>query len=198
MSDLPRGFSKFKLWLGASKCVYLQGIYSSMRRSYQSMAAIMEIEGLKAVVVGRPDNDAVNRLKETYGEHKVSEKLFFTGMIPQKHTYQYIDHCNLSLVFYATCNPNNTYCDPNRLFQTVVSGLPVIVGNNPPMKDFVSKTEVGIALNSDGDRVDEIVSAIKEILSNEKQYTDNIKRNNHMLYWNSQEEIIKNSFEKTL
>ena len=198
VSDSPIELSKFNTWLGESKCVYLQGIYGEIRRSYPSMAAVMEVEGLKAVIVGRPDKDAVNHLIQVYGEAEVSNKLFFTGMIPQRHTYQYISHCHLSLIFYATCNPNNTYCDPNRLFQAVVSGLPVVVGNNPPMKEFVSKTGAGIALNSDGNRIEEIVCAIKEILSKEEQYVDSIKRNNQKIYWDSQEVIIKHSFEKIL
>lgn len=197
-SEQPKIYLDFISWLGNARCVYLQGIYEQGRRSYQSMAAIMAIDGLKAVVVGRPDKKAVRELICTNGEARVNSKLFFTGMIPQKYTHFFINKCQLSLIFYSVFNPNNKYCEPNRLFQTVLSGLPVVVGCNPPMKEFVERLGAGVVLNSDGNDINEIISAVKEILIHLNTYKDNINSNKSQMYWNCQEKLIINSFTKFL
>lgn len=189
-------FDDFETWVGDTLCVYLQGIYEDDRRSYQSMAAVMEIDNLKAVVVGRPDQEALSRIRQKYGMDEVNRKLFLTGMIPQKYTTLFVNRCVCSLVFYSINQPNNKYCEPNRLFQTVLSGLPVVVGCNPPMKKFVENIGAGIVLKSDGSDLSEVRTALSLILQDYELYKQNIISNKSKMYWESQEDLIVNTFLK--
>lgn len=191
-------YIEFKDWLGQSECVYIQGIYEKERRSYESMAAICSIDNLKAVVVGSVDEKALHQLQKDYGKDFVKEKIFFTGRVPQKKTKLFIGLCKYSLIFYATSTPNNNYCEPNRLFQTVLSGLPVVVGCNPPMKQFVNDFGVGISLSSDGDNISEIIEAIRTIMANYEYYRSNIEKNIKNFVWENQDNILVDALKQKL
>ena len=108
-------FQVFKQWKGNSKCIYLQGIADERRADIESIEAVLSFPDLKGVVVGRILPERMEAFKKKFGEEALNNRLFFTGQIKQLKTPQYIKECYLSLVFYKKVNPNNWYCEPNRL-----------------------------------------------------------------------------------
>lgn len=166
-------YNVFVKWLGKSKCAYLQGIVSAARADMESIQAVLTIPDLKAVVVGRIQPERMEDFKQHFGEKVLAERIFFTGKIKQLKTPQYIRKCCIALVFYKNTSPNNWYCEPNRLFQNVINGNPVVVGNNPPMKEFVETNHYGVSVDTDGSDVEKIVEGIKTILDNPYEYKNN-------------------------
>ena len=150
-------YQRFIEWKGDSKCAYLQGLNDDKRAAYESVKAVMSYNGLKGVVVGGFEDAIKNRLVDEFGNESIEEKIFFTGRIKQLKTPQYIRQCHLSLVFYKNTSPNNWYCEPNRLFQSVNNGVPVLVGNNPPLKSFIKENSFGTFVETDGSDVQKIV-----------------------------------------
>ena len=177
----------FVKWLGEDKCAYLQGIVSAARADMESIQAVLAIPNLKAVVVGGIQPERMDELKQRFGENVLAERIYFTGKIKQLKTPQYIRKCCIALVFYKKTSPNNWYCEPNRLFQNVINGNPVVVGNNPPMKEFVETNHYGVSVDTDGSDVEKIVEGIKTILDNPYEYK-NFQVNNVM--WNNQNSVI--------
>lgn len=196
-SDVPvpdEKFSAFKEWLGDRKCAYVQGVSSEGRKCYETLTAVLRIPSLCAVVVGSVDRNSLQKVKDEFGE-EVNKRIFFIGKIPQKNTKLYMRECIVSLVFYATDQPNNIYCEPNRMFQSIMMGVPVIVGNNPSMKDVVDKYGVGISLNNDGSNIASITEAIDKIFGNYSHYKTSILNNREKLCWDHQEELLVTTFK---
>ena len=96
----------------------------------------------------------------------------------------------MSLVFYKNTSPNNYYCEANRLYQSIVNGIPVVVGNNPTMKYLVEKYNIGISIDSDGSDYVMIVKAIEEIINNYSSFKVNVMQNKSHLNWESQHTSI--------
>lgn len=189
-------YHRFEQWLGEDKCVYLQGLMSSKRADVESIGAVLSISGLKAVVVGRISEDQMALFSQTFGKDKLNERVFFTGQQKQLKTPQYIRKCFTSLIFYKNTNINNWYCEPNRLFQNLNNGNPVIVGNNPPMKELVDKYMVGVCADTDGSDQEKIVSALKDILPRIDKFKANLENNKDRWLWRNQEDVIKEITEK--
>lgn len=105
--------------------------------------------------------------------------------------------CAFSLIFYKNTSANNWYCEPNRMFQNVINGNPVIVGNNPPMKDFVENGGYGVMVETDGSDVEKIKAGIKALLENYDTYKKNVTGKGCGL-WSSQEGTIGEIVEKFL
>lgn len=191
-------YFEFNKWLGDDKCVYLQGIQDYERADMESICSIMDGTNFKAVVIGRINETLRERLVEKYGEDEVSRRLFFTGMIKQLKTPQYIRRCVTSLVFYKNISMNNWYCEPNRLFQNIINGNPVVVGNNPPMKELVEKYKVGVCANTDGSDQSKIVEAMNKLLHEYDSYKKQCVECADKLLWSGQDDIIRDVMERFL
>ena len=192
-------FHKFCNWLQDAECVYIQGITGPDRRAVESVSSVMEASpDLRAVVVGNYTQETLTQLQDKYGEETLNKRIFFTGQVPQKLTKLYIGKCKIGLVFYRTNSVNNTLCEPNRLFQTLMMGLPVVVGCNPPMSSLVKEYNFGIALDNDGCDIDSIVGAIHTIFDRYDYFVGNIRKYRDQLTWESQEQLLSDTFIKAI
>lgn len=191
-------FEKYNEWLNNRKCVYIQGISGKDRKCFETLSAILKHPELCAVVIGGVDKKQIDRVSNLYSEEFISDRLFFTGKVPQKMTKLYMSKCCISLVFYAMNTPNNMYCEPNRMFQSIMMGLPVVVGKNPPMKEVIDSYCVGISLDNDGSDVDTIISAMDKILNNYDYYKNEVLKNRVKLKWDYQEKILVESFKRVI
>lgn len=197
-SEYDEKYHDFVTWLGDRKCVYLQGINDETRADVQSIGAVLQISELTAVVVGRVYPDRMALLEEKFGKEVLQKRVFFTGMIKQLKTPQYIRKCVTSLIFYRKTTMNNWFCEPNRLFQNINNGNPVVVGCNPPMKELVEKYEVGICADTDGSDQSKIVSALETALSKMDELKSNINNAKDNWLWGAQDESVKNIVESYL
>lgn len=182
-------------WKSEDRCVYLQGLNDDGRAAYESIAAVLQKDGLKAVVVGGFDDKIKGRLQRTFG-HELNERIKFVGKIPQVKIPFYVKQCYISLVFYKNTGPNNYYCEANRFYQAVVSGVPVVVGNNPSMRELVQKYGFGVSIENDGSDIYAITKGIDDVLSNYDEYRQNIEKYRHIIEWKSQDGVIKEIIEK--
>ena len=180
--------NEFIRWKADSQCIYLQGLNEMSRAPYESISAIMKLEGIKGVVVGRFDEVAKKQLIKEYG-NKLFDKIYFTGMVPQQYTTLYINECCMSIVLYINTCPNNYYCEANRFYQNIVNGNPVVVGNNPPMQDLVKEYGIGVVLDNDGTDIELIKEGILNIMQNYDRYASNIAKYRLEFNWDSQDQI---------
>lgn len=196
--EYDEDYEKFSTWVGEDRCVYLQGITNSERADVESIEAVLRIEKLKAVVVGRILDNQMKQFEERFGKDELQQRVYFTGQLKQLKTPQYIRKCFIALVFYKNNSINNWLCEPNRLFQNVLNGNPVVVGNNPPMKEFVEMGGFGISVDSDGTDSEKITMGIRYVTEHYVEIKENIKNNSRFVYWDSQETTIKKIIEKFL
>jgi glycosyltransferase involved in cell wall biosynthesis len=182
-------FYDFKGWLNKSEYVYLQGLQGIHRFPEQTIAAIMQTNGIKAVVIGGFDPAIKEKLHREYGDILYA-KIYFRGMLPQLKITRYIEDSLFSMVFYNNNTPNNRLCEPNRMYQAIASGKPVIVGSNEPMKEIVEKYGFGIVLNGFGNEIGEIISAMERMKTNYNHYQSNIELHRHEIMWSSQEPMF--------
>lgn len=174
--------SKFLEWKGASEHVYLQGLSVKGRYPKNSVESALSIPNIKVVVVGGYEESAMEYLNQKYGE-KLTERVFFAGMIEQLSIPMYLKGALFSIVLYDDRKANNKYCEPNRLFQSVAMKIPVVVGANPPMKNLVERLGVGICLESDGRDLDELKEKVKLLYDNRASYFNNLECTNKDVLW---------------
>ena len=189
-------FAAFKSWLDGDDCIYLQGAGNEARCGIESVRGIMAIDNLKAVVVGKFDDKLRKQLQKEFGD-EFENRLFFTGMVRQQMTPHYIRCCKASLVLYRKTKPNNFYCEPNRMFQSIINECPVVVGCNPPMKELVEKYHFGVVLEDDGTNVTGITDGIKAALANHNCIVEDIKKNKDKILWDSQDEVFHKIIKET-
>jgi len=193
--DYDDKYGSFVAWKGERRCVYLQGLDGDRRAAYESVSAVMHTEDMCAVVVGKYDEKSKERLKREYGD-TLDERVLFIGRIPQMKIPQYVQQCFTTLVFYKNISPNNYYCEANRFYQSVLMGLPVVVGSNPPMKEIVEKYGFGVVLDDDGSDIQKISEGLQRVVENHEIYKHNIVKNRGEIVWDKNDATIKEIIEK--
>ncbi len=195
-TDYDTRYYEVKEWIGGRPCVYLQGLNNDSRAAIESVSAVMDTPGLCAIVLGRFYNNALEILKQKYGEEPIQNRICFAGNFKVLKIPQYMALCKLSLVFYKNTSPNNWLCEANRLYQAIDAGLPVVVGANPPMKSIVEGLNVGISVDTDGVDTDKIANGIATLLRSFDNYKKSIEDLKDDIKWDSQTLLLKNTFEK--
>ncbi|TXN37625.1 glycosyltransferase family 4 protein [Flagellimonas hymeniacidonis] len=175
-------FDEFKRWLNGSDYAYLQGLSIPKRYPFNTVDAILKTKNIKAIVVGNFESKALSRLQEKYGD-KLKENIFFAGLVDQLSIPKYLKNAKLSIILYDKKTPNNRYCEPNRLYQSIIMKVPVVVGNNEPMKEIVEFGDYGIVLKTEGEDVKRIINAIESILIKHSYYSENTAGAGNKFLW---------------
>ena len=195
-NSLDESYMNFMEWKGSRKCVYLQGTNGWKRADIEVASALMSFPDLVAVVVGGFDNNTKQKLFDTYGKNTVLEKFYFVGRVPQLKTPLYINKCSFSIVFYKQENPGLKYCEANRFYQSVVCGIPVVTGNNPPMRELMLKYEFGVCIDDDGKDIEKIKEGISKLLTDYNYYLQKVNKNRYELLWEKQDASFSEIIEK--
>lgn len=186
--DLPQVVSD---WARGRPYLLLQG-GAHPRRHFTTVVEAV-IEGLESdigiVVVGAHPEALDARMRERWAD-RFDDHVYFTGWIPQMEIPTYLDHAIASVVLYEPESPNSLYCAPNRLFQAVARGTPVIVGSNPPMATLVARQGVGVVLDGTGDSPDDIARHIEHILAEPGPYRAAARQARGDMLWERQEAVI--------
>ncbi|NQT27632.1 glycosyltransferase [candidate division KSB1 bacterium] len=180
--SIPENYNYFINWLNNEHYVYLQGLFIPGRYPYNIISALLETTSLKIVIVGKIDSNELRLLKNKYGQ-LMAPRVFFAGMINQLDIPQYLKNAMFSIVLYDYSIPNNRYCEANRFYQAINFGIPVIVGSNESMADFIKAYKFGIALEKDGRDIEEISHAITRMLDNYNYYSNNAEYCKNKLLW---------------
>ena len=178
--ELP---SELSGWLDGAPYFLIQGLGLPSRMTVQSIQAVLGFPKYRVVVLG-PLNEVVAAEVEQLDIG--NDRLYVTGMTLQAELYHVIDHAYASLVFYGFTNENNRLCAPNRLYQAVCRGIPLVCGCNPSMKSVVDTLGNGVATVGDGSVTKEIVEALKCLIDGIDQFRDKADEARGSLVWESQ------------
>lgn len=88
------------------------------------------------------------------------------GKIPYQDIPQILSESKVGLLNFLP-TPNNMHGLPNKLFEYMAVGLPVIVSNFPNYKNIVEFNRIGICVDPTNRRV--IASALERLVKNEKE-----------------------------
>lgn len=186
VKDLPENVIH---WLEGKEYVYAQCPSEPERFLYNLVESIMAISHLKLLITGRFNDFDRQYLKSKYGK-EFDEKVLFIGRVDPYLLPIYIDHAMVSSVFYDMSSANRKYCAPNRLYQSLSRGVPVVVGCNPSMKNLIGKNGAGVVIDSDGREVDHIHKGLLKADSDREMVTEAAEKCKLDYIWEAQENSV--------
>lgn len=168
VNELSDNLSK---WLKGDQYYLAQGGASNLR-NFKSIVEAFLLMKKKLVVIGPIQDKAFETIQRNYSNF--NDFIYFTGLIPQNSIIPYIDSCMASIIFYSYQGGINfKYCAPNRIYQAISRGKPIITGDNPTMKEIVTKYNNGVFTGDEGDSPTTIISCIKKIEDDYSFYKKN-------------------------
>jgi glycosyltransferase involved in cell wall biosynthesis len=154
------------------KIIYAGGI-TSIRGIKEIIQAIDLVPEIKLILAGKfQERGLEEKIKSFPGWNNVD----FKGWLPQKETYKIMQQCLAGIVCFLPV-PNHTDAIPNKIFEYMASGLPVIASNFPLWKTIVEGNNCGICVDPQNPK--KIAQALNFIINNPenaKTMSDNAKK----------------------
>jgi glycosyltransferase involved in cell wall biosynthesis len=186
-AGLPQGVLPTALqdWLKGKLYLLAQGGANPDRHLEELVEAVLRVEDVKLVVVGPYQPQKLDALRLRWGD-QLTNHVYFTGLVPQTELVNYIDHALASVVLYAQSSENTRLCAPNRLYQALARGVPVLVGSNPPMASVVQRMGCGEVLPDDGEDVRGLLLGIQNVMANAQVYKERAQAVRGHFIWEEQ------------
>jgi glycosyltransferase involved in cell wall biosynthesis len=126
------------------------------------------------------------------------DTITMTGWIPYEKVGKALNDCHVGLILFRECMENRMAGPPNKLFNYMNAGLPVLSVDFPEMRQIIFEEHCGILIQNQS--VGAIVDGIKVLLSNSenlKQMGENGQRAIRERYsWECMENKFLFSYEK--
>ena len=97
------------------------------------------------VIIG--DGLITNKLKERVNKLQLQDKVFFLGRISGSELYKYTPSADLGVCLLENRGLNYYYSLPNRIFDYLNAGVPVLATDFPEISNIVNHHKTGILIN---------------------------------------------------
>jgi len=129
-------------------------------------------------------------LSEYVKDHSAnSDVIFHHDFVSGDILYEYTSSADIGISFIEDISLSDRYCLPNKLFEYMSAGLPVITSNLPDMKKFVQKHQIGlVAKDNTVEGFANVISEFNEY--NISKFKDNALKTSKKVNWKAQEKKL--------
>lgn len=112
------------------RVVLYQGWISSERNIQTMIRGVHYFpEKVCLAIIGYGDFEKV--LRELVTKEGLEEKVFFLGPVPSDEMLNYSAGADIGVIPYRPVDDNHLYCSPNKLFEYILAGVPVLSNDLP-------------------------------------------------------------------
>ncbi|MCD4731259.1 MAG: glycosyltransferase family 4 protein [Bacteroidales bacterium] len=144
---------------------YIGGI-DRIRGIIQIMDALTLTNNIKLNLAGNFENQA---LEDEVKSHPSWGKVNYYGFVDRTEAAEILSKSKAGLVTFLPA-PNHIHARPNKMFEYMSAGLPVIASFFDDWKAIVDDSKTGLTV--DPEKPDEIAAAIKKLIENDEIVTE--------------------------
>jgi glycosyltransferase involved in cell wall biosynthesis len=156
------------------KIVLLQGGVSAGRNLEILVSAMRYVTNEHIVLVILGDGLLVRKLKKIAALQGLNARVYFHDAVPQNELLTLTASADAGVIPYQANCLNNLYCTPNKLFEFIAAGIPIIATDLPEIRNLVEGNSVGLVGDTSSPRA--MAGLIDDFFSNERRF----------VYWKSQ------------
>jgi glycosyltransferase involved in cell wall biosynthesis len=141
----------------------------------------------------------LERIQKLINDLALNARVSLLGAVPHVNMHKISCCCHIGIVTYSYCDLNNIYCSPNKIFEYLQAGLPVVTTDQPPLRQMVVDYGIGEIIRQQDDPK-AIAQTIYYVAENINIYKQNIPRFLNDNKWEDEEAKLKlvcNSVIKT-
>jgi len=179
------------------KYIILQGAGINIDRGAEELVMAMNyIDIAKLLIVG--NGDVLPLLKDMVKKEKLGDKVVFIAKQSPEILKSYTAISELGISIDKNTNLNYKYSLPNKIFDYIQGGIPILTSNLPEIRKVVDAYQIGLIIKNHKPK--EISDKINLMLSNDfkQQRQNEILKAAEELTWESQEHILKKVYSKFL
>jgi glycosyltransferase involved in cell wall biosynthesis len=176
------------------KIVILQGAGINIQRgAEEAVEAMKYLKDVVLLIVG--GGDVIDNLKQQVIESGLSENVMFVAKQPVLSLRKYTAAADLGITLDKDTNINYRFSLPNKLFDYIQAGIPILASNLPEVRRVIESYQVGRI--SEDHNPKNIAKHIDEMLNDEEansQWKINLEKASKELNWEKEKEKLLRIF----
>ena len=189
-----RGFAKARL---QDKLLFYQGVLHPYRGLEEVILALRMVSGWRLWIAG--DGKHRSYLEAIVKQEGLQSRVLFLGLLPYEEALGYAREATMGISGELPVTDNHRYALPNKVFDYIQVGLPVLAGEAPLIRRLVQQLGVGFVVESWQPK--QIASALREIEKMEESYQSWVAKAREMarhLNWENQARCLTTLLELAL
>lgn len=165
------------------------------RGAEEAVEAMKTIDNAALLIVG--DGDVVTQLKKNVIDYDLQNKVLFFGKRPYNEMMAFTHHADIGLTLDKPTNINYRYSLPNKVFDYIHAGTPIVCTNLIEIERIVNKHEIGIVLSEFTPET--LTSAIKTLQEDAvklRRMKENCKKAALIENWETESKILEEIYPK--
>ncbi len=122
-----------------------QGVLLEGRGVQMIMRTMVKLTNTVLVILG--DGEQKNNFQKLAQQLNISERVFYAGTIGQRELINYTAGGDVGLSLIENISVSYYHALPNKLFEYIMAGLPVLCSDLPQMKKIVEEYKVGESIS---------------------------------------------------
>lgn len=184
-----------EMGLPENKIIFiLQGAGINVQRGAEELVEAMQyVNNALLLIVG--GGDVFETLKKTVIVLQLTDKVKFMDKVPQQKLRRITRLADFGLTLDKDTNLNYRYSLPNKLFDYIHAGLPVIASDLPEIRRIIDRYEIGAIIPSHEPK--SIAAVMNHAISDEAanaMWKQNLKKAAGELTWESERETLLSVF----
>lgn len=144
------------------KILVYQGMLMEGRGIVPVLNALTKLPNAALIILG--DGVQKNNFQNVAKELGIADRVFFEGTISQKELINYTAGGDIGLSLIENISVSYYHALPNKMFEYIMAGLPVIASDLPQMKKIIETYKVGECINIENENI--IVTALNDWIDN--------------------------------
>jgi glycosyltransferase involved in cell wall biosynthesis len=174
----------------------LQGAGINVHRGGEELIeALKFMDDVLLLIIG--DGDVIPQIKKNVIKYDLQNKVRILGKKPYLEMMQYTVHADLGFTLDKANNLNYRFSLPNKVFDYIQAGTPIICTDLPEVRKVVEGHDVGLILNEL--TPESIAFAVNTLRNDQERLSElksNCKRAAEKESWESECEILKTIYPK--
>lgn len=180
------------------KIILLQGAGINMDRGAEEAVQAMQfVNNAVLLIIG--SGDVISILKQMVIDLKLNEKVRFVEKLPFEKLLQYTHHADIGLTLDKDTNINYRFSLPNKLFDYLHAGVPVLASDLVEVKKIINYYSVGDSIENHDPK--HIADKLNKILADNltlQEWKKNAKIVANSLNWEKEELKLIDVYTKFL
>jgi glycosyltransferase involved in cell wall biosynthesis len=176
--------------------ILLQGAGINIQRGAEELVEAMQfVHNAQLLIIG--GGDVIDILKSMVEELNLSDRIAFIPKLPFEKLQQYTLLADIGLTIDKDTNINYRYSLPNKLFDYIQAGVPVLASPLVEIAQIIDKYQVGECIENHEPK--SLAAKINAMIENKEQllvYKQNCKAASKVLNWENEKESLINVLAK--
>ena len=191
-SSRENGMRPLEFLKNDQKMILYQGALNLGRGLELMIDAMSNLNNYLLVIAG--DGDIADQLRLRVEQKYLGNQILFLGKLAPEALRNITKQAALGLSLEEDMGLSYRYCLPNKVFDYISAGIPVLVSCLPVLQKLLATYKVGECLsqrNPEG-----LAAAIEKIIENKNDYSKELKRASGDLNWENEKKILIEFIDK--